>query len=183
MNSELTNAILYHILLNLGLNKTQKNTIFNDLFITNNDIEYVNEFDEMNKSSVYSCQMKVNNSSFQIICAKLSTDYKTSIDEDVYFVIKLEGCPTYGCYLSVNTDKMEDVNNQSFHDGFIACFIDNKHWVPAPVFIQATFLAGMEQLRELSAPFTKVDSNEELFNNLKSFITYKESYMNEGQED
>ena len=89
-----------------------------------------------------------------------------------FVVIKLDGQPAYGCYLT-SAPASGGIGILAW-DGFIATELKSKAWIPATTYIQATFLAGMEQLRDLTSKYDKSSNIDELFILLKEFIAYHE---------
>jgi hypothetical protein len=72
-------------------------------------------------------------------------------------VIHMDGTPWYGLGLD------ESLAYMSFS-------IDGKSWQNCSIYLQATFLAGMEQLKEIPHVFEPVEDDREQFAVLKSFL-------------
>lgn len=158
MNEKLTNTIVEHIFNNLGIINQNliKNSIINDAFKIDQKINYFNENNEDKIANVYCCETTVNKSKFYLMA--------TIFDDDLFLISKLEDCPAYGCFGSIE--------NKELKDSFIVCNLGDKSWIPTTIFIKATFLAGMEQLREVNRPFLRSESYNDYFKLLKEFIDY-----------
>lgn len=124
---------------------------------------------------VFACHTKIDTKKFSIINASFKSP-PTSADQSEEFedfiVVKLEGQPAYGCAL---------IGSDNFYwSGFIAVEIKPKVWIPANVFIQATFLAGLEQLKELAGQYEKIDDLTEMYALLEEFIAFREKTEEKG---
>ena len=96
--------------------------------------------------------------------------------------IQLKDAPTFGVYLIYN----KLVEDPPYAEALIAVNTDNKHWIPCNTYLQATFLAGMEQLRDLTFGWVKIKDYAAQHAQLLSFIKFHDSYFevntDEGQE-
>lgn len=173
----LTDAIAEHILYYLGATNPffAGNSITNEKFLTKHQIEFVDDQGITEQANIWSCETTINHSKFRMMCARFTCNHTKDEDEDIAVVIKLPDCPTYGLMSTHSQGK-------SF-DSFIACEIKEKTWVGTTTYIQATFLAGMEQLKELSVAYTKCESTEDLFTSLKEFINYRNSFDLEDENE
>ena len=163
----LTNAILEYIFLNLGMMDERNNSILSSKLLTDKTIT----FDDAGKEQqyhVYACQTSIGQSKITMAGTKLNYDDNT---KDMVVVVKMEDCPIYGCYISQN--------NKTVEDGIIAFSIKNNVWLSASVFIQASFLAGMEQLKDVIIPFDVCNKPQEIYDILVSFLKYRDT-LNEG---
>ena len=169
----ITDAIVKHIFHNLGLFGKVPVSIAQEAFLTDKQISYSDD-EEEKQAEVFSCSTNVEGKKLSMISTSLIALSEDKLDEitDSFVVIKLEGQPAYGCYLMMTSSQ----------DGFIAAEIKPKVWIPTTVFLQATFLAGMEQLKNLISRYEKPSDHdvENLFTLLKEFIGYHEAF--EGEE-
>ena len=87
------------------------------------------------KNQVWGIQFIVEQKMFKVLLAD------TSIDKcpEYCLLVHLEGLPYYGLYLSTDED---------FSQAIIAFSMDGSSWNECSTFLQATFLAAMEQIRE-----------------------------------
>jgi hypothetical protein len=167
--AEITNAIVKHIFKNLGIFDDVPISIKNETFLTSEQISYSSD-DGEKTAPVWACQTSVEGKKLSMICTSLIIPGEDHIDDTENFVVvKLAGQPAYGCYL------LSAGFGTFIEAGFIATELKPKTWIPTTTFLQATFLAGMEQLRDLTSKYDAISSPEELFTLLKEFIVYHES--------
>lgn len=158
--AKLTDAIIEHIFKNLGLyNHQVPVSICHDIFLTKEQISFFLEKELF--APVWACQTSINDKKLSIICTSFGYDER-------FVVVKLDGNPAYGLYLDYDA-------HDKYVNGFIATEIKSKAWIPTTIFLQATFLAGMEQLKDLTSKYDKASGLEELFLLLKEFIAYREA--------
>lgn len=175
--AEITNAIVKHIFKNLGIFNDVPISICNEVFLTDKQISYSGD-DGEKFALVWACQTSVEGKKLSMICTSLITPNENDVDYIENFVlVKLEGQPAYGCYL------IADETATYIDAGFIATELKPKTWIPTTTFLQATFLAGMEQLRDLTSKYDPIPNSEELFGLLKDFISYHESFTTIGEEN
>jgi hypothetical protein len=172
MNNELTNAIAKHLFTGLGIYGGVPVSLRHQLFWTDHQIAFDDEKGEAKMATVWAGETKIENKKFSFIYTSLVM--KDFPMED-FLVVKLDDNPGYGCYASaelvVNQFQLNEFNIQ---DGFIAVQLKSQSWIPANIYLQATFLAGMEQLKDLASRYEKSSKMEEMFGLLKDFITYRE---------
>lgn len=162
---KLTDCIVNHVFDNLGITLLTKTSFRSPLFKLQDSIEY----DDENHALLYGAEIKIENSMFRMLLADFSEDETYS---EYAMVMKLEGCPSYGCYLRV------DGATGDPEDGLI-CFSNKSNvWFKSNVGIQATFLAGMENLRDVNATWNKLSKTTDLIEELKSFFEYQNDINN-----
>jgi hypothetical protein len=149
-NIALTNEIVKHIFDNLGITKELRGSVIHEVFQTNKTLSFTDDTGKQ-KVPVYGCKVDVEGKKFEIVSVKLTA-------KEAVFVSRLEGCPTYGCYLG---------------DECLIGVVAKDHWLEASMFIQASFLAGMEQLREIGSVFTRMNNVDEMFEALKKFLVFE----------
>jgi hypothetical protein len=64
-------------------------------------------------------------------------------------------------------------------DPMIAVSMDGKSWLECGTFLQSTFLAGMEQIRELGLAWHKASNYKSEYDALLSFINFHHSIYGE----
>lgn len=173
MSQELTDAIVKHILFNLGATTEvfERNSITNTRFLTDHQIEFDDEQGITEPAYIWACETTINHSKFRMMCVIFDCQHTKDADKEVAVLVKLPDCPTYGIMASNSSGYIDEA--------FIACEIKDKMWVKTTSYIQATFLAGMEQLKELSAAYEKCEKTDDLFLLLKEFIAYRTSFDSE----
>lgn len=185
MNQKLTEEIAYHILANLGvlpstfLNAVETKSLTDKSFLLPEKVSFEIEGRVIQKN-VYGCQVSVaDHKDFKMLLA----DCTQEKDLPEYVLIaQLKDAPMFGVYLIFNRIiKDDDIDPEAL----IAVNTDNKHWMPCTTYLQATFLAGMEQLRDLSFGWGKCKDYQEMYAQLLSFIKFHDNFFevsDEGQE-
>lgn len=186
MNEHLTEAIAYHVLANIGalpsdfVNIEQTQLILDKQFILPEKASFETEDGSLLQKNIYGCQIKVTDTKeFKMLLADCSQEKNVP---EFALIIQLKDAPLFGVYLIFN--KLVDDPPQP--EPLIAVNMDGKHWVPCNTYLQATFLAGMEQLRDLSFGWSKVQDYKTQHEQLLAFIKFHDSYFevlsDEGQE-
>lgn len=119
--------------------------------------------------NVWGCQLVTGNQKIKILCGDCSQD-----DTKEYaLLISVKDAPVYGVYSCFNQNRLVD------QEAMIAVSTKDSGWLECNTFLQATFLAGMEQMKELGLSWDKCQDHKEEFNLLKSFISYHDSVYGE----
>lgn len=156
INNNLTKEIINHIFSALGANK-KKGFIKSDNFLQDKTIDF-----ESFSGKFWSCEINLNNVNIQLALAQCSED-----DEEYAFLSKIEGCPTYGCYLSYaheSSDSLICLSNS-----------DSNSWIICNFYLQASFLAGMEQLSDISREWVPSENIDLIFQQMKEFISFHDN--------
>jgi hypothetical protein len=165
IEKDLTTAIVAYLLANFGVLDLRPVSLRHQDFRTSYSIEFFDGFDH--SCPIYACQTVINGALLKIAFVKLASNSDEYADADLALLISLEGCPTYGCALTI--DNMQNTNN-----GFIACKFKDT-WMPCSIYTQSTFLAGMEQIKDLMTKYEKCKDAKELHQDLKGFLSYQET--------
>lgn len=107
----------------------------------------------------------------------LLSDLSIKSDKAYCLIVQLKDAPAYALYLNL------DVN--LFDESLIACTVNNKDWMTCNTHLQATFLAGMEHIKEVGFSWKKPEEFTEQYELMLSFIKYYNSLfgdLDEGQE-
>lgn len=166
MNNRLLEEIVRHIMANfavipndfIDLNKTQ--SLKNNDFILNTKIKFDGE-EELNikTGQVWGCQLSTDEQELKILLGNCSQD---AIISEYAMLIQLKGAPCYGLYLVISDDS----------EALIATSLNGKEWLQCNTFLQASFLTGMEQVKETGLSWGKCSSYREEYEKLVSFIKY-----------
>jgi hypothetical protein len=187
IEKRLTTAILEHIFTNLGVFGGYKASITDKAFKLPETIPYEietgkDEAKETKNALIYACRSNLSGKKIDLIFSRFY-QWNGIEDHDAYLLVRLEGSPAYGCFLDVEMTKI-NYNDPLSSDGFLGVQFKEKTWMEATPFLKATFLAGMEQMREMTTQFEKNDKPEEMIELLKEFIgfydTITETTNNEG---
>lgn len=164
--NQLTNHIIKHVYNNLGLNRDLKMPVSlkNYSFLLEETIDFNDESGDLS-AQVWGAQIEIENAKFKIVVTDLSEDF---IEHAM--LIKLDGCPTYACYLSEDPDD----SSATLQFGDISFSLKEDQWLKSSIGIQATFLAGMENLRDITGQWSALKQTKYIVEELKSYIKYLE---------
>lgn len=161
---KLTNSIVEHILTNLGFMDQRDNSLFAAPLLTEHSITYEDDGTE-HHYEVYACETLITQAKITMIGVSFPID---EAFKEMAVVISIENCPTYGCFF-----------NQEDGEGLIAFTMKDNAWMAANMYVQATFLAGMEGLRDVVNPFTKCRETKDIHQTLVSFLKYVDTLTEE----
>ncbi len=175
MNQKLTEEIAYHILSNMGIfpadfvNKDFTKSILDKQFLLPEKISFENDSGVFSKN-VYGCQISLANSKdFKVLLADCAQE--KDIPEYCLFV-QLKDSPAFGVYFI-----LDRLSEPPVSEALIAVNTDKKFWIPCTMYLQGTFLAGMEQLRDLGYGWTKCTEYKSHYEQLLSFIKFHDSFF------
>jgi hypothetical protein len=149
-NTALTNELVKHIFDNLGITAERRSSVVHEIFQSSKTLSFTDDSGKQ-KVPVFACQVQVDGKKFEIASVKLS-------DKEAVCISRLEGCPIYGSY---------------FGEECLIGVMAKDRWLEASMFIQASFLAGMEQLREVGSVFTALPKADEMFEHIKQFLMFE----------
>lgn len=182
MNKALTENIIRHILYNFAIlpcsfidsNKTK--SLKSKEFLISETLPF--EYNEENISNhVWACQISAEKQEVKIILGDCKQENNI---KEFCLLVELKDAPIYGMYLVIN----DDMNISS--EPLIACSIDGKDWMECQTFLQATFLAGMEQIRDAGFSWNKCSEYKNQYNSMLSFIKFHNKIYevkDEGEKD
>lgn len=172
MNFNLMEEIIRHVFSNLGvvpslgIDLNKSSSIRDKDFLLSEVLTFVDEKGAEIKNSVWGCHILApQNSKGLTILLGDCTQY--SDIPEFCLVVQLDGAPAYGLYLVYN-----DLKEDCLSDPLIGVSVNNKDWMPCDTYLQATFLAGMEQIRDLSLGRGKPSDYKSQFDLLQSFIKF-----------
>ena len=165
---KLTDCIVEHILNNLGMLQPKQNSIFSSQLLIKQKLTFEEENIEQSYN-IYACENTINQSKLSIAASQIKKDEH----QELLAIIMLEGSPIYGCYLVIDHDAISESK--------IVFQIKDHIWMDTNIFIQASFLAGMEQLKDLTSSFVACSVPDLMYQHLLSFIKYLD--QDEGQKD
>jgi len=185
MNQKLTEEIAYHILANLGVlpssfvDQDVTKSVIDKQFLLSDKLSFETEEGEAIHKNVYGCQIQVGGKDLKLLLADCGT---SSAFSEYCLLTQLKDAPTFGMFLVYS--QLLDVGFDP--EAMIAVSVDAKYWVPCSTYLQATYLAGMEQLRDLGFGWTKCTAYQAQYAQLQSFIKFHSNFygvQNEGQEN
>jgi hypothetical protein len=186
MNQKLTEQIALHVLSNLGVlpsafvDLEQTKSVIDKQYLLLEKLTFEAEDGHSIRKNIYGCQVVVaGNKEFKLLLADCTQEKDVP---EYCLLIQLKDAPTFGVYLIFN----QLVDDPPEAEAMIAVNSDKKHWIPCTTYLQATFLAGMEQLRDIGFGWTKCNNYQELYAQLLTFIKFHDNFFgvtDEGQED
>ncbi len=181
MNRQLLRAIIEHVLASFGVipsdfinfNKTQSLKEKNWRLPISVDFEVQPKLASPS-GQVWGCQISTEGQEVKIILANLTQEENFP---EYALLVQLKDSPCYGLYL-VDASGIDS-------EPMIACSVNGKEWIECNTYLQASFLTGMEQIKESVLSWNKCVSFETEYEKLVSFIDYHHlvyGEANEGQE-
>jgi hypothetical protein len=149
----LSNNIAKHILDNFGITKDVKFSLLTPTFDIENPLN-ISFDDEDLKFSVFGAEINLGGDKFKVMYS--------NVDNEHYFVAKLDGCPTNGIMLSEE-------------NCLIGIILLGGNWRSADTYFQAMFLAGTEKVGQLSLPWSKISDVDSLYEDLKNLVSFCDS--------
>lgn len=131
------------------------------------------------KNKVWGCQISVEQQELKFLLGDCSQEKNIP---EYCLLVQLKGAPAYGIYLVYN----DLVKSQVDSEPLIACTMNGKEWMECQTYLQATFLAGMEQVRDVGLSWNKCTDYKDNFELLLSFIQFHNTIYEakyEGQEN
>lgn len=185
MNRILTETIVRHVLANLAVipsdfvNIDKSKSLMSKEFLLPEKLMFEAEDGGSVRGKVWGCQISVQQQELKMMIGDCTTEEELP---EFCLIIQLKDAPAYGVYLVYN----DFVGDQVGSEALIACTLDGKAWMQCQTYLQATFLAGMEQMKDIGLAWNKCSNYKEQFNMLLSFIEFHNTVYevkNEGQED
>ena len=162
MDNKLLNAIVSHVFSNFAIMESdfvdlqKTKSLTNKEFLLNNKLSFYLEDNSLIENKIWGCQVSSEDNEIKVLLG----DCAISEDKEYCMVVKMKDCPAYGLYLTTD------------NNAIIACSLNNDDWMDCSTFLQATFLAGMEQIKELCLSWNKCYSYDTEYNIMLSFIKY-----------
>lgn len=169
MNPTLSTAIIQHIFSQLGVvssslvDMKKTKSILDKEFLLPEKLSFQEE--GVVKKDIWGCQLSSGQYEVKILIGDCSQD---SIQE-YCAVIQLKDTPAYGLYLVHDPISMP----------LIAVAISDAGWMSCTTFLQATFLAGMEQVKETCLTWGKCSDYKPLHGLMLSLIKYHDQMYGE----
>lgn len=176
MNKELSENIAYHILAGFGIlpssfiNKTL--SLKDKKFLLTEKLSFISDEKPLSKN-IYGCQIDTpDGKSFKVLLGDCTWDKNLP---EYCLVVHLEDSPAYGIYLVFNKNSKESVDSEVL----ISFSVDLKSWVICTTYLQATFLAGMERIKDLGYDWKTCQSYKDEHQLLVSYIKFHNAYFDE----
>lgn len=177
MNLDLRQEIVKHVYANLGIiasdyvNLEKSRSLRDKDFLLNEKLSFEGEDGEVINNRVWGCQISAADQEIKILLGDCS---EWEDIPEFALIVQLKNAPAYGLYLVCT----EVVNSE----GLIACTLNSKDWMECNTYLQATFLAGMEQMKDIGLSWHKCTKYESQFKLLQSFIKFHSNIWEAGDE-
>ena len=178
MNKDLLEQIVKHVFSNLmvipssHVNFNKSKSLADKEYLVPDVISFdVEGSEEQQKNRVWGCQISAEQQEVKMLLGDCTEDKNFP---EYALIMHLKDAPIYGVYL-VNNLKDSKVES----DPMIAVSMDGKSWLECGTFLQSTFLAGMEQIRELGLAWHKASNYKNEYDALLSFINFHHSIYGE----
>lgn len=161
MNIALKTEIIKHIFANLAIIPSNFVNLDNTKSIMNSEFklkETLSFEDSENDNNVWGCKMLADKQEIKILIANCTIDN----NKEYSLIFQLKDTPIYGLYY-IDSDPEKSV---------IACSLDGEKWMQCSTFLQATFLAGMENIKNIGLSYSKCNDYKSQFKAMNSFIKY-----------
>lgn len=183
MNKSLREEIVKHVFSNFAIipsrfvNLDKSKSLASKEFLLPEKIPFVDADGSVTSNKVWGCQISAELQEIKILLGECTQDK----DYPEYaLLIFMKNAPSYGVYLVTST-----TNDEIDGEALIAVTMNSKDWLECRTYLQATFLAGMEQIRDVGLSWNKCTNYKDQYETLLSFIkfhttVYEDKY--EGQE-
>lgn len=169
MNKALMEQITKHIMMGFGvipsLDEQHFRSIIDKEFLLPHKLIFKSEEGLVVNNKVYGAQLNIGEKEFKIMLGDCSQDKNIP---EYCLVIKLTGNPAYGAYMVC----APDLESESL----LAVTINDKDWLPCDTFLQATFLAAMEQLKDIGFSWSKCTNAQKHYELMVSMIQFHANY-------
>jgi len=177
MNIRLTEHIVKHILSSLKVISSdfvdsKSQTLINRSFLLDDKLNLQVEEDEIVQNNVWGCRFHIEGKELKIIVGDASIDDSVT---EFCAVVHLDDSPTYGMYVALDEDSK----------ALIACSVNSKDWMTCSTYLEATFLAGMEQMKNHLLLPQVCENYKPEFESMISFLDFHSTIFgaaNEGEE-
>jgi hypothetical protein len=167
LNQDLQTAIVNHILSCFAvipsnfINLHSSLSLMSPEFLLKDKLQFDNG-QKIIANKIWGCQLSVASQEIKILLG----DCSSYLEDEIEFVmvVQAKDMPAYGLYLVID--------GMDYHESLIACSLDNKSWIQCNTFLQATFLAAMEQVKDMGLSWKKLEQYTEQFQSMLSLIKF-----------
>lgn len=161
MSSKLTNEILLQVFSNIGAVVPTKVSLKSPSFKLATTIDL-----EDTKLPLWGAEVMLDKSRLRLLLTDLTE--KGDIHNKEYgLVVSLDDCPSYAAYVLLESTVVD--KNVPRH-GKIFFSLEESNWLMTSMFLQASFLCGMEQLKEVPSIWNKITNEEDLVEGMKLLV-------------
>jgi hypothetical protein len=175
MNQDLLEQIVLHIFSQFAIipsdfvNAEKTKSLRDKEYQLNDKLDFELENGYVVQNRIWGCQLKVGAQLMSVVLGNCTLEKN---EPEFALIFSCQDAPTYGLYLDPG-------------HSVIGYSMNGKDWLESTTYLQATFLAAMEQVRELGMKWEKPSNEKDLISTLKTFIHFKNSIdeaNDEGQE-
>lgn len=183
MNFDLREQIIKHILANLVIipanfiSTLKSKSLKSSEYLLDKKLRF-NIDDQIVERKLWGCQISSEQQELKILLGDCSQE---NIPE-YCLIVQLKDAPAYGLYLVHNGFSNDPIDSEAM----LACSLNGKDWLECNTYLQATFLAGMEQVKEIGLAWSKCTSYDEQYEMMLSFLNFHAmtyGVKDEGQEE
>lgn len=180
MNKQLTQEIINHIFSGFSILKSEDfnykkyKSLKSSDYLLSDKISLQDDDGNTINNSIWGIQFAIEDHYLRILLANCSLDKTVA---EYAMLIKLKDSPSYGLYSAYSLDKDFKVDNCPL----IAVSVDNQNWMKCNTYLQATFLAGMENAKDASYAITNCTDYQSEYNCLLSFIKFHNKIYGEDE--
>ncbi len=169
-------VIMPHAYINMAKSKS----LMSKEFLLSDKLTFISSENEELKNNIWGCQISADQQEMKILLGDCT---QNKMWPEFCLLIYLKDAPTYGLYLLY--PELGGEGSGVMSEPLIAVSMDGKDWMECSTYLQATFLAGMEQVKDLGLSWSKCTEYLSQFNMMQSFIKFHNSFYeskDEGQE-
>lgn len=174
MNIQLTENIVRHVLANLVIipsdyiDPNRSQSLISKEYLLKEKMKIELDDNSSLKNNIYGCKMQTGEQEITILMSDCTQEKEVP---EFCLVVHLKNAPVYGLYLVYN-----DFDDAVDSDPMLACSLDGKSWMPCNTYLQATFLAGMEQIKETGFGWTTCSDYKYEYDSMLSFLDFYISF-------
>jgi len=184
MNPKLRAEIVRHVFANFGvipseyINADKTRSLSSKEWLIPETLSFEDEDGIISEHKIWGCQLSADVQEVKVLLADCTQE-----DDFPEFclLVQLKNAPAYALYLEFH-GSFEDPANGSCE---LSYSLDGNAWAECSTFLQATFLAGMEQLRETGFAWQRITNYKAQHQFLLKFIKHHSDIyeaQHEGQE-
>ncbi|CAB4197020.1 hypothetical protein UFOVP1290_540 [uncultured Caudovirales phage] len=179
MNKNLSKEIVKHIFANFGIipsdfvNQDNLLSLISKEYLLDDTISFENENGNLLKNKIWGCQLSTNLQELKILVGDLSQDIYV---KEYCMIIQLKDSPVYALYYSYSIHDILD------NESVIAFSLDKQKWIECETYLQATFLAGMQQVKDIGFAWNKCSDYKSQHKAMINFIKYYSAMYEELNE-
>lgn len=171
MNLALVKEIVSHIYAHFAIipsdfvNMDKTDSLINPFYLLKEQVVFESEGTSYH-GKVWGCQMSIGQQEIKVLLGDCTLDKEYP---EFVMIVQPKDAPVYGLYLCHNEMSSQPGDSQPM----IAVSPDKgKGWLQCNAHLQATFLAAMEQARELRMPWEKCTDYKPLYQCMINFLKF-----------